>query len=57
MGVNTSGTAAGDTVYSYGNSSLRGGVEALSPKQGASLGTDGERLVAPRLHRDPGRPR
>ena len=41
MGVNTAGTAAGDTVYSYGNSSLRGGIETLSPKQGASLGTEG----------------
>ena len=26
---------AGSTVYTYGNSSLRGGVTALSPKQGA----------------------
>ena len=32
------GTTAGDTVYSYGNSSLRGGVSQLSPKQGVSLG-------------------
>lgn len=32
------GTTAGDDVYSYGNSSLRGGVSALSPKQGISLG-------------------
>ena len=41
VGVNTDGTAAGETVYSYGNSSLRGGIETLSPKQGASLGTEG----------------
>ncbi|CUR60540.1 conserved exported hypothetical protein [metagenome] len=40
VGLNTTGTAAGDTVYSFGNSSLRGGVEELSPKQGTSLGTD-----------------
>ncbi len=40
VGVNTSGTAAGDTVYSFGNSSLRAGVEQLSPKQGVSLGTE-----------------
>jgi hypothetical protein len=40
VALNTTGTAAGDTVYSYGNSSLRGGIEALSPKQGTSLGTD-----------------
>ncbi|MCP3422299.1 hypothetical protein [Nocardioides pinisoli] len=42
VAVNTSGTAAGDTVYSYGNSSLRAGIEQLSPKQGTSLGTEGE---------------
>ncbi|HYU83336.1 MAG TPA: hypothetical protein VEK80_00910 [Kribbellaceae bacterium] len=40
-GVNSTGTAAGDTVYSYGNSSLRAGVSQLSPKQGVSLGDDG----------------
>jgi hypothetical protein len=28
-------------VYSYGNSSLRGGVTLLSPKTGVSLGDDG----------------
>lgn len=33
-------TAAGETVYSYGNSSLRGGVALLSPKTGVSLGTN-----------------
>jgi hypothetical protein len=27
----------GDTVYSYGNSSLRGGVTKLSPKQGVVI--------------------
>ncbi len=32
--------AAGDTVYSYGNSSLRFGLTVLSPKQGYSLGQD-----------------
>src|SRR5919108_2674509 len=30
-----------DKVYSYGNSSLRGGVSQLSPKEGYSLGDDG----------------
>src|SRR3954469_7856669 len=35
------GTATGDTVFSYGNSSLRAGVTLLSPKRGISLGTDG----------------
>ena len=37
-GIDTDGTAAGDTVYTYGNSSLRGGIEPLSPKQGKSIG-------------------
>jgi hypothetical protein len=40
VGINTAGTSAGDTVYSFGNSSLRAGIEVLSPKQGTSLGTD-----------------
>jgi hypothetical protein len=40
-GIDTNGTVAGDTVYTYGNSSLRGGVTALSPKQGRSLGDAG----------------
>jgi hypothetical protein len=35
------GTAVGETVYSYGNSSLRAGLADLSPKQGTSLGSDG----------------
>jgi hypothetical protein len=34
-------TANGDTVVSYGNSSLRGGARELSPKQGRSLGQSG----------------
>jgi hypothetical protein len=34
-------TALGDTVLSYGNSSLRLGITALSPKQGTSLGASG----------------
>jgi hypothetical protein len=33
-------TALRDKVYSYGNSSLRGGVQELSPKEGYSLGDD-----------------
>lgn len=33
-------TAEGEDVFSYGNSSLRGGVATLSPKKGKSLGTD-----------------
>ncbi len=35
------GAADGETVYSYGNSSLRGGVTALSPKQGTVIGQQG----------------
>jgi hypothetical protein len=56
VAVNTTGTAAGDTVYSYGNSSLRGGVEALSPKQGTSLGTEGDGWSHPVYTVTPGVP-
>jgi hypothetical protein len=34
----TATTTTGETVVSYGNSSLRGGVTTLSPKEGKSLG-------------------
>ncbi|MBC9733343.1 hypothetical protein [Nocardioides marmotae] len=37
-GIDTDGTSAGEQVYSYGNSSLRFGVELFSPKTGISLG-------------------
>ncbi|HSP04823.1 MAG TPA: hypothetical protein VLR27_15040 [Acidimicrobiales bacterium] len=37
--LNTDGTGAGETVHSYGNSSLRLGIRALSPKTGLGLGT------------------
>ncbi len=37
-GLDTDGTAAGDRVYTYGNSSLRAGISALSPHTGVSLG-------------------
>lgn len=39
-GISTTGTKAGDKVYSYGNSSLRAGLELFSPKVGISLGDD-----------------
>ena len=39
-GIDTDGTAAGDRVYTFGNSSLRAGVEVLSPHTGISLGDD-----------------
>ncbi len=41
VGLAKDGTAAGDPVYSYGNSSLRNGLTALAPKLGASLGDAG----------------
>ncbi len=37
-GIDTDGTAAGDRVWTYGNSSLRLGIAALSPHTGISLG-------------------
>jgi hypothetical protein len=40
-GIDTNGTTQGENVYSYGNSGLRGGVSQLSPKQGVSLGDNG----------------
>jgi hypothetical protein len=56
VGINTDGTAAGDTVYSYGNSSLRAGLTQLSPKRGASLGTTGEGWTHPVYTVSPGVP-
>lgn len=56
VALNTSGTAAGDAVYSYGNSSLRAGIEQLSPKQGTSLGTEGEGWSHPVYTVTPGVP-
>ena len=40
VGIDTDGTAAGDRVWTYGNSSLRAGITALSPHTGISLGDD-----------------
>ncbi|WP_028653400.1 hypothetical protein [Nocardioides halotolerans] len=39
-GIDTDGTAPGDRVYTYGNSSLRAGLSPLSPHTGISLGDD-----------------
>jgi len=39
-GIDTDGTAAGDRVWTYGNSSLRAGLSPLSPHTGVSLGDD-----------------
>jgi hypothetical protein len=41
VGVDADGTRRGDPVVSYGNSSLRNGLAALSPKKGVSLGDVG----------------
>jgi hypothetical protein len=41
VGVRTTELQFGDTVESYGNSSLRFGITTLSPKYGRSLGDDG----------------
>ena len=41
VGLNTTGTATGDSVYSYGNSILRLGITLLSPKEGTSTGDIG----------------
>lgn len=40
-GIDRDGTRFGESVFSYGNSSLRFGISALSPKEGTSLGTSG----------------
>jgi hypothetical protein len=40
VGLRSAPTEFGDTVVSYGNSSLRFGLSDLSPKYGRSLGTD-----------------
>jgi hypothetical protein len=40
-GLGPSSAMLGDTVYSYGNSSLRGGVTKLSPKQGIVVQSEG----------------
>lgn len=40
-GIDTDGAGTGESVYTYGNSSLRAGLTQLSPHVGASLGTSG----------------
>ncbi|HEU0088460.1 MAG TPA: trypsin-like peptidase domain-containing protein [Pseudonocardiaceae bacterium] len=37
--VDTDGSAPGESVFTYGNSPLRGGIEQLSPKSGSTLAT------------------
>lgn len=41
VGLNTTGTSSGEQVSTFGSSSLRQGLTALSPKSGTSLGTVG----------------
>ena len=41
-GIDRDGVGTGESVYSYGNSSLRAGISQLSPKEGISLGTDSD---------------
>lgn len=41
-GLDPDGTGAGDTLVSYGNSSLRLGLDPLKPKQGTSIGDSGD---------------
>lgn len=40
VGVNETGTMAGDALYSWGNSALRQGIEVLSPKRGVAIETN-----------------
>jgi hypothetical protein len=55
-GTNTEGVGAGESVYSYGNSSLRLGISQLSPKEGISLGTTGGGWAHPVYTVTPGIP-
>ncbi|HSE70250.1 MAG TPA: hypothetical protein VLA97_05795 [Nocardioidaceae bacterium] len=56
VGLHRGGTAAGDEVRSYGSSTLRGGVEALSPKLGTSVGSTGRGWSHPVYTATPGVP-
>ncbi|MDL5155255.1 serine protease [Actinomycetospora termitidis] len=55
-GLDTDGLGAGERVASYGNSELRGGVAALSPKVGVGLGDQGNGWSHPVLTVTPGVP-
>ena len=56
VALNTDESATGEAVYSFGNSSLRGGIEQLSPKRGASLGAEGNGWSHPVYTVSPGVP-
>ncbi len=53
-GLNRSGNPSGSSVYSYGSSSLRLGITALSPKVGWSMGTASAGWVHPVFTVTPG---
>jgi hypothetical protein len=55
-GLGPSSAMTGDTVYSYGNSSLRFGVTKLSPKQGVVIESDGNGWSRTVLTATPGIP-
>lgn len=55
-GLDTDGAAAGEQVYTYGNSSLRLGLTQLSPHVGLSLGTSGGGWTTPIYTVTPGLP-
>lgn len=55
-GTDSDGVAAGESVYSYGNSSLRAGISQLSAKEGISLGTAGNGWTHPVYTLTPGIP-
>lgn len=54
--LNTTGTALGELVYSYGSSMIRLGLTPLSPKIGVSLGTAGGGWTHPVYTVTPGIP-
>jgi hypothetical protein len=56
VALSTDESAAGESVFSFGNSSLRGGVELLSPKRGVSLGAGGNGWTHPVYTVTPGVP-
>ena len=55
-GLDRDGVAAGEAVYSYGNSGLRLGISELSPKEGISLGTTADGWTHPVYTLTPGIP-
>lgn len=55
-GIDRDGVAAGESVYSYGSSSLRAGISQLSPKEGISVGTDADGWNHPVYTLTPGVP-